>query len=90
MARLTDSEARTRLAALSGWEIDGDRLRKRYTHPTFLAAIAFVNRVAELAETADHHPDILIEYRHVTLTLTTHDEGGLSARDFSLAARIDA
>ena len=87
---LSDQDARTRLAALAGWEIDGDRLRKRYTLDSFKAAIAFVNRVAALAEAADHHPDILIEYRHVTLTLTTHDEGGLSARDFSLAARIDA
>lgn len=90
MARLSDAEARAQLAALTGWAIEGDRLRKRYAHATFPAAIAFVNRVAELAEAADHHPDILIEYRHVTLTLTTHDEGGLSARDFSLAARIDA
>jgi 4a-hydroxytetrahydrobiopterin dehydratase len=87
---LSDQDARTRLAALTGWEIDGDRLRKRYTHDSFKEAIAFVNRVAALAEAADHHPDILVEYRHVTLTLTTHDEGGLSARDFSLAARIDA
>ena len=87
---LSDQDARTRLAALTGWEIDGDRLRKRYTFDSFMAAIAFVNRVAALAEAADHHPDILIEYRKVTLTLTTHDEGGLSARDFSLAARIDA
>ena len=90
MARLSDDEARKRLSSLKGWQIDGDRLRKRYTLETFPAAIAFVNRVAELAEAADHHPDILIEYRHVTLTLTTHDEGGLSERDFSLAARIDA
>ena len=87
---LSDQDARARLAALTGWEIDGDRLRKRYTLDSFLASIAFVNRVAALAEAADHHPDILIEYRHVTLTLTTHDESGLSARDFSLAARIDA
>ena len=87
---LSDQETRTRLAALTGWDIDGDRLRKRYTLESFKAAIAFVNRVADLAQAADHHPDILIEYRHVTLTLTTHDEGGLSARDFSLAARIDA
>ena len=49
-----------------------------------------MSRVAALAEAADHHPDILIEYRNVTLTLTTHDAGGLTARDFSLAARIDA
>jgi 4a-hydroxytetrahydrobiopterin dehydratase len=90
MARLSDEEARKRLSSLKGWAIDGDRLRKQYTLDTFPAAIAFVGRVAELAEAADHHPDILIEYRKVTLTLTTHDEGGLSARDFSLAARIDA
>ena len=90
MARLSDEEARRRLSSLKGWEIDGDHLRKQYTLDTFPAAIAFVGRVAELAEAADHHPDILIEYRKVTLTLTTHDEGGLSARDFSLAARIDA
>lgn len=90
MARLSDGEARKRLSSLKGWQIDGDRLRKRYTLETFTAAIAFVGRVAELAEAADHHPDILIEYRNVTLTLTTHDEGGLSERDFSLAARIDA
>ncbi len=90
MARLTDQDARTRLAALTGWEIAGDRLRKRYAFDSFGSAVAFVNRVAGLAEAADHHPDILIEYRHVTLTLTTHDSGGLTARDFSLAARIDA
>ena len=87
---LSDQDARKRLTALTGWEIDGDRLRKRYALDSFVAAIAFVNRVAALAEAADHHPDILIEYKHVTLTLTTHDEGGLSARDFSLAASIDA
>jgi 4a-hydroxytetrahydrobiopterin dehydratase len=55
---LSDQDARTRLATLTGWEIDGDRLRKRYTLDSFKAAIAFVNRVAALAETADHHPDI--------------------------------
>jgi 4a-hydroxytetrahydrobiopterin dehydratase len=90
MALLTDSEARARLAALGGWEIDGVRLRKRYSFDSFASALAFVNRVAALAEAADHHPDILIEYRHVTLTLTTHDSGGLTRRDFDLAQRIDS
>jgi 4a-hydroxytetrahydrobiopterin dehydratase len=90
MTRLSDQEARTRLGALPGWDIDKGRLRKRYTFDSFLAAIDFVNRVAALAEGADHHPDILIEYRHVTLTLTTHDSGGLTEHDFSLAAGIDA
>jgi len=90
MARLSDQDARTRLAALTGWEIDGDRLRKRYAFDSFRVGGGLREPVAGLAEAADHHPDILVEYRHVTLTLTTHDSGGLTARDFSLAARIDA
>jgi len=89
MARLSDAEARARLAHLRGWQIEGDRLRKRYELESFAAAIAFVNRVAGMAEAADHHPDILVEYRNVTLTLTTHDSGGLTVRDFALAQRID-
>jgi 4a-hydroxytetrahydrobiopterin dehydratase len=52
--------------------------------------MAFVNRVAELANAADHHPDILIRYDHVVLTLSSHDSGGLTERDFKLAAAIDA
>jgi 4a-hydroxytetrahydrobiopterin dehydratase len=90
MARLTDQDAQARLATLSGWEIRDGRLRKRYTHDSFASALVFVNRVAALAEKADHHPDILIEYKHVTLTLVSHDSGGLTARDFALAAQIDA
>jgi 4a-hydroxytetrahydrobiopterin dehydratase len=90
IARLSDDDAKRRLAALRGWAIDGAVLRKRYTLDTFAAAIAFVNRVAALADKADHHPDILIEYRNVTLSLSTHDAGGLSERDFALAAQIDA
>ena len=88
--RLLEAEARALFAGLAGWAMETDRLRKRYAFDSFAAAIGFVNRVAALAEAADHHPDILIEYRHVTLTLTTHDAGGLTAHDFSLAARIDS
>ena len=65
-------------------------IRKEYRHADFTAAMAFVNRVAGLAEAADHHPDILINYDRVTLTLTSHDAGGLTERDFRLAAGIDA
>jgi 4a-hydroxytetrahydrobiopterin dehydratase len=90
MARLSAEEARARLAALRGWDSDGERIRKAYAFESFAAAIAFVNHVAGLAEAADHHPDILVEYTKVTLTLTSHDSGGLTGRDFSLAARIDA
>jgi len=90
MARLSDQDARARLTALRGWEIRDGRLRKRYELDSFASALAFVNRVGALAEEADHHPDILIEYKHVTLTLVSHDSGGLTARDFALAAQIDA
>jgi 4a-hydroxytetrahydrobiopterin dehydratase len=89
MPRLTDDQARERAAALDGWELRGTAIRKQYRFDGFPAAIAFVNRVAELAEQADHHPDVLIEYDKVTLTLTSHDTGGLTERDFRLARRID-
>jgi 4a-hydroxytetrahydrobiopterin dehydratase len=87
--RLTDDQARERADTLDGWELAGAAIRKRYTHADFKSAMAFVNRVAALAEEADHHPDILIEYDKVTLTLTSHDSGGLTERDFRLARKID-
>ena len=90
MARLTDDEIEVRLRSLRGWQREGLVIRKEYRHLDFKAAMAFVNRVADLANAADHHPDILINYDRVTLTLTSHDRGGLTARDFGLAAEIDA
>lgn len=89
-ARLDEAAIAARLAVLSGWQRAGDTLRKSYVHPSFAAAMAFVNAVAARAEARDHHPDILIEYTRVTLTLSTHDAGGLTALDFALAAEIDA
>jgi 4a-hydroxytetrahydrobiopterin dehydratase len=90
VTRLTDDQARERAAALDGWELAGGAIRRRYELADFKSAMAFVNRVAALAEEADHHPDILIEYDKVTLTLTSHDSGGLTERDFRLARKIDA
>ncbi len=90
MARLSDDEITKRLATLDAWERVGDVICKQFTFPDFKAAMAFANRVAALAEDANHHPDILIEYDTVTLTLTSHDVKGLSERDFKLAARIQA
>ena len=87
--RITHDEAASRLAALHGWERDGDHLRREYKFDTFMAAIAFVNRVAQVAESLDHHPDITIQYTRVSLRVTTHDAGGLTENDFILAARID-
>ncbi len=90
MATLPDDEIRKRLASLTGWERAGQQIRKVYTFPDFKASMAFVNRVAALADTMDHHPDILINYSRVTLTLSSHDAGGLTERDFRLAGQIDA
>jgi len=88
--RLQNDKIRERLAALPGWERGGEKIRKKYSFADFKAAMAFVNRVAELADAADHHPDILIQYSNVTLTLSSYDVKGLTQRDFSLAAAIDA
>jgi len=88
--RLSPEEVRARVASLTDWGLAGDAIRRRYKFTSFKESIAFVNKVAELAERADHHPDILIEYDKVTLTLSSHDAGGLTERDFSLARSIDA
>lgn len=90
MPKLSESEIAAGLARVPGWKRDGAWLERVYELPTFPAAIAFVNRVAEAAEALDHHPDIAISYTKVTLRVSTHDAGGLTANDFSLAARIDA
>ena len=89
--RLTDAEIRERLGALGdGWTLDGNAIRKQYTLDGFPAAIAFVTRLAFTAEAADHHPDILINYKRVTLTFSTHSEGGLTEKDFAGARAVDA
>ena len=89
MDKLTREEAEQRMKSLSGWTLDGDAIRKQYTFKDFLEAIAFVNRLAPEAEKADHHPDILINYKRVTLTYSTHDAGGLTEKDFAGAAAAD-
>ena len=71
------------------WEIDGDNLTRTFEFDEFMEAIDFVNSVAEIAEEAQHHPDIDVRFNTVILTLTTHDLGGLTKADFEVAARID-
>lgn len=88
-APLSDIEIRRELSALSGWVRRGDALVKTFEFPTFPAAIAFVNGVADAAESAHHHPDLDIRYTKVTCSLSTHSAGGITRRDFSLAAAID-
>lgn len=90
MPPLPDHEIDDRLRAQPGWERIGDDIVRTFEFPTFLEAIAFVNRVAAVAEHADHHPDLDIRYRRVRVGLTTHDEGGISPLDFEVAAAIDA
>jgi len=87
--KLSRDDAEQRIKALGGWTLDGDAIRKQYTFNDFLEAIAFVNRLAPVAEAADHHPDILINYKRVTLTYSTHSEGGLTDKDFAGATNAD-
>src|SRR5213594_2120420 len=87
--KLSHSETEQRIKGLTGWTLDGDAIRKQFTFANFPEAIAFVNRLAPEAEAADHHPDILINYKRVTLTYSTHSEGGLTIKDFEGAATAD-
>ena len=87
--KLSRSEAEQRVKGLDGWTLDGDALRKQYTFADFPTAVEFVNRLVPEAEAADHHPDILINYKRVTLTYSTHSEGGLTVKDFAGAATAD-
>jgi 4a-hydroxytetrahydrobiopterin dehydratase len=89
MKQLEEADVQDRLGRLNGWERKGTWIRKEYRFDDFAGAMAFVNRVATLAEAADHHPDIDIRYDRVLLGLSTHSAGGLSSRDFDLAGRID-
>jgi 4a-hydroxytetrahydrobiopterin dehydratase len=82
-------EISERLAALAGWTLQGKEIRKTFEFADFREAMRFVNAVANEAERVDHHPDVTINYNKVTLALTTHTAGGLTAKDFDLARDID-
>lgn len=90
MAKFGVSAIGERLASMPGWKLKRDAIAKRYRFESFLAAIGFVNRVAQIAESFDHHPDIRIEYTRVTFSCSTHSEGGITEKDFRLAGEIDA
>ncbi|MEZ5170216.1 MAG: 4a-hydroxytetrahydrobiopterin dehydratase [Acidimicrobiia bacterium] len=89
MAPLPDDVVAERLRDLPGWEREGDQIVRTFRLPGFPEAVGFVDRVAVLAEAADHHPDIDIRWRDVRLVLSTHSDGGITDKDFSLAAEID-
>lgn len=90
MARLSDAEIAARLERLPGWRRVREAITRTYELASFRDAVFFVNTVAGLAEAANHHPDIDIRWRRVTLTLSTHSEGGLTEKDLDLAEAIDA
>lgn len=89
MARLTSSEIKVALRTVPKWRRKGSVISRTYTFKEFVAAMKFVNRTARLAEETWHHPDIDIRWNRVTLVLTTHDEGGLTEKDFALAKNFD-
>lgn len=89
MAPLSRTDVATHLNRLVGWTLDGDVIRKQFTFSGFPAAVDFVARLVPHAEAADHHPDITINYKRVTLTYTTHSAGGLTRKDFAGAEMAD-
>jgi 4a-hydroxytetrahydrobiopterin dehydratase len=89
MEKLTPDQIKTSLASVPAWKQDGDNIKRTYQFKDFPGAIQFVNAVAGPAEKANHHPDIDIRWNKVTLALSTHDSGGLTEKDFSLAKQFD-
>jgi 4a-hydroxytetrahydrobiopterin dehydratase len=90
MALLSDSEIDARLAGLPGWSRSGAAIEKRFERGDFVGSVEFVSRLVEPAEGMNHHPDLAVSWDTVTVTIATHSEGGLTAADFELAAKIDA
>lgn len=90
MGRLSDAEVAEALTGLPGWVREGDAITKAYELPSFPAVIALVGRIADRAEAANHHPDLDIRYRRLRVSLSSHDVGGLTERDFALAREIEA
>lgn len=90
MALLDDAEIKARLAGLPGWERAGEAIAKTFDHDDFVGSVQFVDRLVEPAEAMNHHPDVAISWSEVKVTLSTHSEGGPTAADFELAAKIDA
>lgn len=87
--KLSAEEIESSLRDLSGWKVESDNLKKRFSFPNFAEALAFVNRVGDFAERRDHHPDVCFGWGYAEFSLTTHDAGGLTRNDFALAKEID-
>ncbi len=90
MGLLTSDEITQTLAGMPGWERQGDAIARQFSlEGGFTGSVAFVNRLAEVAEAADHHPDIAISWNRVTVTLSTHSAGGVTDKDIALAREAD-
>ena len=90
MALLSDSEIEARLAELPGWQREGEAIVKTFDRGDFVGSVKLVESIVEPAEAMGHHPDLAISWSEVTVTISTHSEGGLTAADFELATKIDA
>jgi 4a-hydroxytetrahydrobiopterin dehydratase len=90
MALLGESEVEERLAGLSGWERSGEAIVKSFRRGDFAGSVGFAAALVEPADAMNHHPDLEISWDTVTVTISTHSEGGLTAADFELAAKVDA
>jgi 4a-hydroxytetrahydrobiopterin dehydratase len=88
--RLSDIEIHRALSTLAGWTREGDAIRRTFTFDGFPAAVEFITKVVPIAEAMEHHPDVDLRYNKVTVTLSTHDAGGLTALDLTQAERISA
>ena len=89
MDKLNEEQVQAKLIDLPQWALNGDSLQRTFGFDDFVGSMAFVSRIADLAELMQHHPDIMIRYNKVTLTLTTHDASGLTESDFSFAHASD-
>jgi len=90
VALLDEAEVERKLSAVSGWERAGEAIRKDFKRDDFVGSVRFVASLVEPAEAMNHHPDVSVSWDTVTVTISTHSEGGLTAADFDLAAKIDA
>lgn len=89
MAGLTDAEIKSKLDGVPGWSFEDGQITRDFNFDTFLGGIEFVVKVAQAAESADHHPDIDIRYSTIKVSVSSHDVGGITDRDFKLAAALN-
>ena len=89
MPLLSDGDIQDKLGGLDGWERVEDRITKTFKFKNYIESVGFVNKVALLAERADHHPDIMLQYNKVAIAITTHSDGGITEKDIDLAREIE-